>query len=138
PERRIGGDPLADRTVRVRLQAEIASYLAGLRTASAATREFGREVSGLGRATSVDVERVGRTALVMGGAVAAATGLAIKAAVDWESAWAGVTETVDGTAQQMAQLEEGLRRMATELPATHQEIAAVAEAAGALGIETGA
>lgn len=59
---------------------------------------------------------------------------AAKSAVDWESAWAGVTKTVDGTAQQMATLEGGLRQMAKELPATHAEIAAVAEAAGALGV----
>src|SRR5690606_20991428 len=34
-------------------------------------------------------------------------------------------------------LEAGLRDMATELPATHGEIAAVAEAAGQLGVKVG-
>src|SRR5690606_40694859 len=45
-----------------------------------------------------------------------------------------VTKTVDGTASEMAVLEGQLRQLATELPATHGEIAAVAEAAGQLGI----
>lgn len=59
-----------------------------------------------------------------------------KAAVDWDSQWAGVTKTVDGTVEQMANLEGGLRDMARTMPATHEEIAAVAEAAGQLGVET--
>src|SRR5699024_6706649 len=58
------------------------------------------------------------------------------AAVKWESQRAGVTTTVEGTTQQVSGLEGGLRDMARELPATHSEIAAVAEAAGALGVAT--
>src|SRR5699024_5211865 len=53
---------------------------------------------------------------------------------DWETAWAGVQKTNDGTAEQMQRLEEDLRNLATTLPATHEEIAAVAEAAGQLGV----
>ena len=71
-----------------------------------------------------------------GAATVGALGLATKAAMDWESAWAGVQKTVDGTAPQMEALEAGLRGMARELPASHAEIAAVAEAAGQLGIAT--
>lgn len=74
----------------------------------------------------------------MSGGLAVGLGLSAKAAVDWESAWAGVTKTVDGSASQMADLEQGLRDMAKELPATHGEIAAVAEAAGALGVQRSA
>lgn len=127
-----------DRSIRVRFIAEYQSYVEGLRRAGAATTEFGREVSGRGKAVTADVERVGRSALLMAGGMAAGLGLSVKAAVDWESAWAGVTKTVDGTAQQMADLEDGLRNLAKELPSTHGEIAAVAEAAGALGIQRSA
>jgi TP901 family phage tail tape measure protein len=127
---------VADRTIRVRLQAEVASYLAGLKTAATATSEFGRNIAGLGTASHADMEKVGRAALLMGGAVALGLGAAAKAAIDWESSWAGVTKTVEGTVDEMAALEDSLRNMATELPATHSEIAAVAEAAGALGVAT--
>lgn len=74
---------------------------------------------------------------VLAGAGAAFAGLGVfvgKAAMDWESAWAGVAKTNDGTAQQMADLEQGLRDMTGVLPASHAEIAAVAEAAGQLGV----
>src|SRR5690606_32035451 len=66
-----------------------------------------------------------------------ALGVSAKAAVDWETAFAGVMKTVDETATTTyGSLEESLRGMARELPATHQEIAAVAEAAGQLGVAT--
>ena len=67
--------------------------------------------------------------------VAAALGASVKQAVDFETAWAGVKKTVDGTPEQMAKLQKGIRNMAKEIPASHAEISAVAEAAGQLGIE---
>ena len=55
--------------------------------------------------------------------------------MDWESAFAGVKKTVDDSTEGYAQLEGELRNLATTLPASHQEIAAVAEAAGQLGVK---
>jgi TP901 family phage tail tape measure protein len=83
------------------------------------------------------MESVGRGAMVSGAVIAAGLGLAAKAAIDWESAWAGVRKTVDGSPAEMAALEKELRNLATTLPATHEEIAGVAEAAGQLGIARG-
>lgn len=61
---------------------------------------------------------------------------AVKSAMDFESAWTGVTKTVDGTAQQMDTLRQGIINMSEELPASTTEISEVAEAAGQLGIQT--
>lgn len=81
---------------------------------------------------------VGTAALGFGASVAAGFAVAGKAAMTWQSDWAGVTKTVDGTQKQMSALESGLRSLArNELPASTTEIAAVAEAAGQLGIKTG-
>ncbi|MCT9624248.1 phage tail tape measure protein [Pseudarthrobacter equi] len=80
-------------------------------------------------------KEAGQALLVMGTASVAALGASTKAAMDWESAWAGVTKTVDGTPEQMAEVESGLRTLAKTLPSTHTEIAAVAEAAGQLGVK---
>lgn len=81
------------------------------------------------------MDKGGKTAFVFGAAVAAGLAMAVNEAVKWESAWTGVTKTVDGSGAQMQELEDGLRKLATTLPATHEEIAAVAEAAGQLGIK---
>src|SRR5690606_25734010 len=52
--------------------------------------------------------------------------------------FAGVRKTVDATEAEFAELEKGIRDMAKEIPAAATEIAAVAEAAGQLGIQKNA
>jgi TP901 family phage tail tape measure protein len=61
---------------------------------------------------------------------------AIAASVSFESAFAGVRKTVEATEEEFAGLERGIRDMALRLPASAESIAAVAEAAGQLGIKT--
>lgn len=73
-----------------------------------------------------------------------AGGAAVKASIDFESAMAGVKKTVDELYDangnliiSYEDLSDGIREMAkNDLPATTTEIAAVAEAAGQLGIHT--
>ena len=66
----------------------------------------------------------------------ASVGMITKAAVDYESAFAGVKKTVDETATvSYKNLSDGIRQMAKELPASAVEIANVAEVAGQLGIK---
>lgn len=59
-----------------------------------------------------------------------------KSAIEFESAMTGVYKTVDGTDEQLADIREGIRDLAVEIPASTSELAAVAESAGQLGIAT--
>lgn len=68
----------------------------------------------------------------------ASAGFAVKAAIDYETAFAGVKKTVDGTPQQFDKLSASIREMAKEMPPSAVEIANVAEAAGQLGVPIGA
>lgn len=72
----------------------------------------------------------------VGAAIGAVTVKSFNLAVEFETAFTSVKKTVEGTDEQMAELEKGIRDMAKEVPATAVEISAVAEAAGQLGIET--
>ena len=81
-------------------------------------------------------EHVGKVLVTAGAAVVGTAVLTSKAAMDWESAWAGVTKTVEGTPEELDAVEQGLRDLTGVLPASHDEIAAVAEAAGQLGVKT--
>ena len=66
-----------------------------------------------------------------------AAGFAVfKTASDFETAFAGTAKTFSGTTEQLADLREGIRDMAKEIPASTTEIAGVAEAAGQLGVQT--
>jgi len=68
--------------------------------------------------------------------IVAAAGFSVKAAMDFESAFAGVRKTVDATEEELSSLEQGIRDLSKEVPASALEISAVAEAAGQLGIQT--
>ncbi len=93
-------------------------------TAGEQLEKAGKSISGLG-----DKMTLGVTAPI----VAFGTG-ATKAAMDFEQAFVGVTKTVDMTETEMAAMREGIIKMSEELPHAKENISAVAQAAGHLGI----
>lgn len=142
---------MADRTIKVYLQAQVADFKRQMDEAAKASEKARKKTEEVGPPAQEMLghltksaqqhreawDRAGMTLTAFGAATVAALGFATKAAMDWESAWAGVAKTVDGTDAELAAVEEGLRELARTLPATHQEIAATAEAAGQLGVATG-
>ena len=58
------------------------------------------------------------------------------ASIKYESAITGVYKTVNGTDAQLQRINDGIKEMSTQIPATKIQIAGVAEAAGQLGIAT--
>lgn len=88
-------------------------------------QNIGRSMSDFGRNYSLRVT----TPIVAGGVAF------FKAAMDYESAFAGVRKTVSMSEAEFATLSTGIRNMAKELPTAATNIAAVAEQAGQLGIE---
>ena len=112
-------------------------------TAAQSAKRLAKEQAEAARAAKQlgeDVKRaqtqIGTAAVGIGASVLAMVALTAKVAIDWESAWAGVTKTVEGTPEELGAVEDGLRDLTKVLPASHQEIAAVAEAAGQLGVQT--
>lgn len=59
---------------------------------------------------------------------------AVKASVDFESAFTGVRKTVDATEEEFAALSEGIKEMSSQMPQSASEIAGVMEVAGQLGV----
>lgn len=147
-----------DLTVKARYEADVSSYNAAMQAAARETDKLataadrtGRTVKGMAdqtvqagtrtgrvfdglRKNSADLQTAGTSLAAVGaGALAFSAGTG-KLAMDWESAFAGVKKTVDDSTEGYAQLEGELRNLAKTLPATHTEVAAVAEAAGQLGV----
>lgn len=96
-------------------------------------QNVGGKMTGLGNTMTVGV-----TAPIVAG-----VGAVVKSAMSWESAFAGVKKTNDevvdsngNVVYSYADLESGLRGLTAQLPASHEEIAGVAEAAGQLGIKS--
>ncbi|MGH1655236.1 phage tail tape measure protein [Enterococcus faecalis] len=123
-----------------KLSSNASDIPSNLNTVNGAMKSFGDKTASIGQS----IEKVGDSmtkgiTLPIAGAVGAVT----TAAVKWESAFTGVKKTNDEMVDSNGKviysyddLEKGLRDLAKELPASHTEIANVAEAAGQLGIQT--
>ena len=149
------------RDLRINLSANAAGLERGLQRAGAAMEKYQRSVEDANNAvmrlerelqddmdrTLAEVEEnaarraeafqmAGQGMLVAGAAITAGLGMAARAAIQWESDWAGVTKVLDATPEQTERLEESLRALALQIPATHSELAGIAGAAAQLGIES--
>lgn len=80
--------------------------------------------------------KAGKKLSVLSAGISALIGISTSSAISFESAFTGVVKTVDGTAEELDNIRVGIRQMSKELPASANEIAGVAEAAGQLGIKT--
>lgn len=103
-----------------------------LNTSGKEIEEFGIKIEKAGG----KIENAGKKVSAFSIATGSALVVSAKGAIEFESAFTGVEKTVDGTEQQMAELKQGIRDMAKEIPSSTTEISAVAEAAGQLGIKT--
>lgn len=91
--------------------------------------------SGFGR-LSKQMQGVGRTLTArVTLPLAIAGGVAIKTAIDMESAWTGVLKTVEAPRKVLSKLNEELKEMATVTPLAVNEIFGIAEAAGQLDVK---
>lgn len=77
---------------------------------------------------------IGRGMTVVGGAITAGIGLGIKAAIDFETAWAGVEKTVDAPREELDRLREQIRALALEIPVPVEELSRIAEIGGQMGV----
>ena len=118
-----------------RLQSQISALRQEQVEATEAAQSFGEKAS----SAMINLNDV-IVAVGIGEALSRIAGAfkdATDAAVEYESAITGVYKTVNGTDEQLAAISDEIMEMSTEMPATTTEIAAVAEAAGQLGIATG-
>lgn len=78
---------------------------------------------------------IGKAFAAVGAGLTGAAGALVRTGVSFESAFAGVKKTVDASERELAGFRQGIRDMAKEMPASAEQIAEVAEAAGQLGIK---
>ncbi|MEX6217629.1 phage tail tape measure protein [Mammaliicoccus sciuri] len=88
-------------------------------------KTIGDGMKNVGRSMSMYV-----TAPIVGG-----FGAAVKASIDYESAFAGVRKTVNGSEKDYKKLSDGIIKMSKNLPVAATDIAEVGEMAGQLGIK---
>lgn len=109
----------------------------GLRTFGNRLQGLGSKMQNLGDAVS----RVGRNAATLGAPVAGAMFFSVRAAINFEAAFANVEKTVDGTEEQLSTLRDTIRRMATDrdnplsaMENAHVTLSDIAAIGGQMGI----
>lgn len=113
-------------------ESEIQKQTSAWNKMSAALDAAAKKMESTGRAMS----NAGMSLTTMFTApLAAVAGLAGKASIEYETAFAGVRKTVDATEEELQKFSDGIRDMSKEIPASAAAIAEVAEAAGQLGIK---
>ena len=114
-----------------KLSKQLTAAKSALRAAGDSLTAFGKSASAAGKALTPvgrDLTRYVTTPIAGLGA------FAIKSAIDFEDAFAGVRKTVSMTKDEYAALDASMKRMTLVKPADYETIAAVAEAAGQLGV----
>ena len=133
---------MADREIGnlvAKLVLDVKDFTNGIESAKGSLQSITRDNAW--KTIGNSAKTVAKDMTVAGGAIVSTAGLAAKAAIDFEDAFAGVKKTVDfqGTEEEATaffnSLEEGIREMSHNMPVAATEIAGVAEAAGQLGIQ---
>lgn len=106
-------------------------YEADTRNLESGARRAEKTVAGSSNRMGVSL----RTVAVAGAAVAGGIGYAVKAAVDFESSFAGVRKTVNATEAEFQKLSKGLLDLSRRIPVNVNELNRIAESAGQLGIK---
>jgi len=97
---------IADRSISIALEAKVSSFTAGLKTAARAADETADRVAKFAQENEQQLDRVGKASMVMGGALLAGVGLAVKGAMEFDSAMAEVKASTHESAANMDLLRE--------------------------------
>src|SRR4051812_4845034 len=108
---------MADRTVSVKLQANVTDYMAKFSAAGKATSELAGKVTKASGDTRRGIESIGKGMLIAGGAVAAGFALAEKKAMDFDAQMAQVRTLLgkNATQKDMADLRDAALHMGNSI-----------------------
>lgn len=96
---------MANRTVSVELQARVAGFVAGMRTATASAGSFANRLDGGIQRNRQALDSLAGTAGIMGAAMVAAAGFAVKKFMDFEHAMSAVQAATGESAANMERLK---------------------------------
>lgn len=116
-------------------------FPAQIAAAGAQVQTFGNQANAGMAKAQTGMARFGAAAMKVAtfGLLAVGAGLALsaKAAIDFESSFAGIRKTVDTSEAGFRMLAQGIRQMATEIPIGVNELNRIGELGGQLGVKPG-
>jgi TP901 family phage tail tape measure protein len=132
---------MAQKTIVVRIVGDAGQFVGSMAAAGTSVQAFGNQAAAASTKATSSVSRLGGVAATVGKittlGVAAGLALSAKAAIDFESAFAGVRKTVNASESGFKQLADQLIQMSTVIPISVNELAKITELGGQLGVDYG-
>lgn len=97
---------MADRSISIAIEAKVAGFVSGMRTAQRAAEDFGSRTAQFARDNEEHLDRVGKASMVLGGALVAGFALAVKSFMEFDAAMSEVQASTHETAGNMDLLRE--------------------------------
>lgn len=117
------------------MNPRILEYILKLKDeASKELQKIGDNYEETGKRGSSAMEKLKVVTLAAGAAIGAGLIASAKAAIEFESAFAGVRKTVDASEAEFGALSKNIRNIAKEAPVSTTELARIMELAGQLGV----
>jgi len=127
---------MADRSITVRLGANVQGFVSAFKTAEQAAKDFGSRSAAYVEKHGASLEKVGATAAVMGGAIVAGVGVAIKKYADFDQAMSEVQASTHETAANMGLLREAAIEAGADTAFSAKEAAQGIDELAKAGIST--
>ena len=124
-----------DRSVSVILRARVDDYLAGIRKASNATRDFAKETTASSKKYKADWEQVGQSVTVAGLAIAAGVGLAVNRFADFDASMSAAAAT-KATSRDLLSLRDAAMRAGADTQYSASEAAGAITELAKAGVST--
>jgi TP901 family phage tail tape measure protein len=97
---------LADRSITIALEARVQGFVAGMRTAQQSATDFADRTAAFARDNEQHLDKVGKGAMIMGGAMLGGVALAVNAFMEFDKAMSEVQASTHETEANMELLRE--------------------------------
>jgi len=125
-----------DRSLSVKLKADVSNYLAGIKSAGDATRDFTGKVGDSAAKHKADWATVGQSVTVAGLAIAAGVGFAVSRFADFDQAMSAASAATKASARDLASLRDAAMAAGAGTQYSATEAAAAITELGKAGLTT--
>lgn len=125
-----------DRSLSVKLKADVSNYLAGIKSAGDATRDFTGKVGDSAAKHKADWATVGQSVTVAGLAIAAGVGFAVSRFADFDQAMSAASAATKASARDLASLRDAAMAAGADTQYSATEAAAAITELGKAGLTT--
>ena len=125
-----------DRSLSVKLKADVSGYLSGIKSAGDATKDFTGKVGASAAQHKADWATVGQSVTVAGLAIAAGVGFAVSRFADFDQAMSAASAATKASARDLASLRDAAMAAGADTQYSATEAAAAITELGKAGLTT--